>query len=178
MVTLIARRKIAALADGIRSQLELGVPVDVEAAVASLGGRITEEDGFAFAACVVKGPHADGSDFHIVVRPKAQHPQRFRFSVAHELGHLFLHMGYLIRPEAWARCGDYRDSVRFRSGYTAEELAANEFAGVFLMPETEFCAALDDAVTDEGLININKVAAVFDVSVSAAEYRGRRLGIF
>jgi Zn-dependent peptidase ImmA (M78 family) len=26
---------------------------------------------------------------------------RRNFSVAHELGHLFLHMGYIVSPEKW-----------------------------------------------------------------------------
>lgn len=177
MVDFETRRRIGRLADEIRERLELPVPIDVDLAVERLGGRIDALDAQGFDACVQKGPTPDGLPFRIVVYPRERHPQRYRFSVAHELAHLFLHMGYLIQPAKWLATGDYRDSVRFRGGYTREELEANEFAAVFLMPEMDFRRVAGNS-TNRSMVDVSAVAKAFDVSVSAASYRGRKLGLF
>ena len=63
---------------------------------------------------------------------------RNNFAIAHELGHLFIHMGYLINDKLWNSVDEYSDSVYFRFGYSEEELEANEFAAAFQMPEDEY----------------------------------------
>lgn len=175
--TFVSRRRVAELADKIRESLDLAFPVDVELAVERLGGRIDHFDAKGFDACIHKAAPGDRSQFRIVVQPKERHPQRYRFSVAHELAHLFLHMGYLIEPAKWNSVGDYRDTVRFRNGYTQEELEANEFAAAFLMPDAEYRRVVEQH-TARGIVDVGSVAKVFNVSISAASLRGRRLGLF
>jgi Zn-dependent peptidase ImmA (M78 family) len=86
------------------------------------------------------------------------HPNRRRFTVAHELGHYFLH-----RSE-----GDFEDTILFRRDYQVNrrEREANEFASKLLMPTSEFRREL--AVNN---YDISSVARVFGVSGAAAEFR-------
>lgn len=92
-------------------------------------------------------------DFTIIL-PKFSSRLRDRFSIAHELGHYFLHSDQGTIP-IWAE----------RFGSTRPEWEANWFAAGFLMPRAEFLAELS---SDK---NIEQVARTFDVSVQAAEVR-------
>src|SRR5205823_5783354 len=118
-----------------RESLELGVPVDVIEAVKRLGGSVKEVPSRP------EEPEATvrrmGERFEITLR---EHPvlARKRFSIAHEIGHLLLHMGYLIDPQRWDQSSEYKDSVYNRFGHGIEEDEANLFAAAFLMPAQEF----------------------------------------
>lgn len=58
------------------------------------------------------------------------HPRRQRFTIAHELGHYFLHRNSMER---------YEDNTFHRGrNYSQIELEADNFAGALLMPAGEF----------------------------------------
>ena len=105
-----------------------------------------------------------------------QHPNRQRFTIAHELGHYFLHKGrpyYVDRIPAFAV--NFRDSA---SDAGPEEREANSFAAELLMPENfvlrDFSEiALD--LTDENLIP--DMAKKYEVSSQALTYRLINLGL-
>ncbi|MBA7553525.1 hypothetical protein ES705_46118 [subsurface metagenome] len=101
---------------------------------------------------------------------------RNNFAIAHELGHLFIHMGYLINDKLWNSVDEYSDSVYFRFGYSEEELEANEFAAAFQMPEDEYNNILRQNINKD-TINFDKIAHHFGVSIEAAVTRGKWLGI-
>ena len=92
--------------------------------------------------------------------PRHTSPARDRFTVAHELGHLFLH---------------HREGMgvaRYnRSGTDLAEVEANWFAAAFLMPEGPF---LEDVRLGTPIATI---ARSFRVSVAAADVRAKSLGI-
>lgn len=90
--------------------------------------------------------------------------RRDKFTLAHELGHLFLHF-------------DPKDPkhIFMRKGETEEEYQANRFAAAFLMPQDIFEETLDRYAV-ENKVDMSKVAADFGVSVEAARNRGRFLG--
>jgi predicted transcriptional regulator len=166
------REHINRLADSIRVGCELDTPVNVLAAVERLGGQLVEEDDADFEAKVERS----GTGFRISLGPQP-HEQRRRFSIAHELGHLFLHMGYLIDETKWQNVGVYTDSVYYRFGYGTEEFEANEFAASLLMPSSEFLQVAQQSKF-AGLVRPQVIADHFQVSVEAAVNRGRWLGIF
>ena len=99
------------------------------------------------------------ADFDILL-PRYTHPLRDRFTVAHELGHYFLHSSQGSTP-----------IIAYRSGSTRIEWEANWFAASLLMPKVEFTAAL------RNLRDVNQVARKFGVSSAAAEVRKNVLGI-
>ena len=92
------------VADSVRSTFDVGVPIDnIDCLVNQLGGSIVEKPGL--------DPLYDGtikkvgdSSFEIAIFPRQSRETR-NFTIAYELGHLFLHMGYLISEETWHQYG-------------------------------------------------------------------------
>ena len=90
---------------------------------------------------------------------------RRRFTIAHELGHLFLeHLG--------------EQKELFREGTGEEEYEANDFAANLLMPKAEFIECVYNNLDEEGLCNLDAVSDYFKVSISAVKTRGKFLGVF
>jgi Zn-dependent peptidase ImmA (M78 family) len=106
------------------------------------------------------------------------HRRRQRFTIAHELGHLWLHPGRPYTVDSTVRL-NWRDDLSSLAT-DLEEVAANAFAANLLMPER----LLRDAVrqlaparpTDEQQI-LDQLARTFDVSTEAMSYRLINLGI-
>ena len=102
------------------------------------------------------------------------HPNRRRFTIAHELGHFVMHGGTYV---------DKGTAVKFRgprrgSGSQREEREANRFAAALLMPKDWIKAAVLetslDPATDSGLQGL---ADDFGVSSLAMSYRLSNLGL-
>lgn len=82
------RNMINSLTEDILHSFDIQVPIqDIDGLVRLMGGSI-QEDYSHLDGAVEK----DGESFRILVSP-FQDEKRRRFTVAHELGHLFLHMG-------------------------------------------------------------------------------------
>lgn len=108
-------------------------------------------------------------DFTIYL-PTMTSRERDRFTIAHELGHLFLHYPLIAKANplsvmAATRWVDEKDSEQQRA-----EWEANWFAAAFLMPAELFRQALDEWDDD-----IAMVASEFGVSTKAAEIRKKTL---
>jgi Zn-dependent peptidase ImmA (M78 family) len=175
---MIAREKIGSIADSIRTSLALERPYDPERAVTLLKGTIQPINiDHKIDAAIKK----NGEEGFIIYLNIHEPDLRKRFTVAHELGHLFLHMGYLIDNEKWNSISDdgFQDSAYFRmsDNYSQEENEANEFAASFLMPRTEFINIAINHL-DNNQYTIKPIADYFKVSESAAINRGKWLGIF
>lgn len=166
-MTDLLRKKIKQIVDVLIESCEIETPVDLQNLVTSLGGEITTltEESSVFGS--VK--RIDNNRFIISVSPN-QNEHRKRFTVAHELGHLFLHMGF---PE------EKTENVEmYRIGASEQEYQANEFAACLLMPEKEFIeVVMSNTDNSSAEVNINAVAQYFNVSETSAINRGRWLGI-
>jgi Zn-dependent peptidase ImmA (M78 family) len=154
------RKELNRAAERIRNILDIDNPSELARAVEELGGSVVFDRESQYEATVQKTPDS----FVIHLNPDMP-PNRRSFSIAHELGHLFVHMGY-PSPERWNGVSDY--SPLKREGYTDEEIEANEFAAGLLMPETEFRNAYNED-------NIDELAEKFGVSRAAAETRAKWL---
>lgn len=117
------------------------------------------------------------SEYKFIIHLNPNKPlYRTRFSLAHELGHLFLHMGYLT--DRWNNAETFQDSIYYRSynrkdmNYSQEESEANEFAAAFLMPKEQFINSLI-----KNKFNIENTASDFKVSLEAATNRAKILGL-
>lgn len=171
------RQQINQFAESVRNACGLQTPVDLAAikgAVETLGGRLQIVDTDEFEARIEKTD--DGAHFAITLA-NASCDARRKFSGAHELGHLFLHMGYLVDDVRWWQTAAYTDGARYRYGHSVEEYEAHEFAAALLMPREEFEAIVEQH-TRNGLVEIEIVADHFGVSTDAAIIRGRWLGLF
>ncbi len=166
------REKINQIAQAVRESFDIQVPVlDMEHVVSELGGTI-ERDFMLTEFADGKIEKLKDSDlaFRISISP-LQPETRQRFSIAHEIGHLFIHMGYMIDDDLWNSPGTY---YRKQSGEV--EYHANEFAAAFLMPKEEYRQKLFENQIGENKFNLGTVAEYFGVSLEAAVNRGRWLG--
>lgn len=104
------------------------------------------------------------------------HPNRQRFTVAHELGHFLLH-----RDDG--RIFVDRSPVFFRDagsseGTSRQEIEANAFAAALLMPEADLKSLLDDRPVDAfDETSVRRLAARLGVSAQALTIRLTRLGL-
>lgn len=170
----VKRNAINTLANSLIDILNLKFPIPVEEIPERIGGNLETVPfiGENLEAMISK---VNGS-FQILITDDKL-PQRQRFSIAHELGHLFLHMGYLINDELWHNTNNYNDSVYYRYGHSEEENEANEFAAALLMPEAKFREVAKNSLKS-GYYDIDEIADFFDVSPSAVLTRGKWLGLF
>lgn len=161
------RNMINSLTEDILHFFNIQIPIDdMDALVKKLGGSVEEKDVFSDGA-VIK----DGDAFKILLSPY-QDEKRRRFTIAHELGHLFLHMGYLTNKNLWAQ---QDENIYHRIGSSEKEYQANEFAAAFLMPQSIYLKKMNENVNGNK-VNTSKIAEYFHVSVEAASNRGKFLG--
>ncbi len=127
-------------------------PLDIEGLISALGLRISQVP----LAENISGFLKKELDFWTIGVNSLHHPNRQRFTLAHELGHYFLHR----------HRGDFEDGPLFRrdNQFNPIEREANQFAALLLMPENEFRQAMAGG-------ELPDVAKSFGVSQQAAEYR-------
>lgn len=158
---------INSLTQDILTLFNIQIPIqDIDELVGMLGGSI-QTDFSCTDGSVVK----EGESFRILISP-FQDEKRRRFTIAHELGHLFLHMGYLTNAELWER---QDENIYHRLGSSEKEYQANEFAAAFLMPQKEYIKIMNENIIGDK-VNTSKIAEYFNVSVEAASNRGKFLG--
>lgn len=89
------------------------------------------------------------------------HRKRQRFTLAHELGHFYLHRGKEKENVA------FEDEVFYRiENSSSIEYAANEFAARLLIPADRLEEKINGGMTD-----LNDLADFFEVSQDAMRYR-------
>ena len=108
-------------------------------------------------------------DLAVIGVNKDHHPNRRRFSIAHEIAHYVLHKGDTYIDKGYLVHFRDRESG---SGTKQEEMAANLFAAALLMPAKWVRIAFKknpfDLTEDEGLA---RLAKDFQVSPQAMTYR-------
>lgn len=204
-----SREAISEFADQVRdylhrvdSRFTQEPPVDVERAVAIMGGEvrylpektltdldINEFEGAVTASQSAKGDFTDRK-FLIILPDRVKETPRGRFTLAHEIGHLMLHYKW-PDPVEWdakqrelqneaKRDGHSENSKHFlwRSGRNRLESEANFFAACLLMPSKYFEEAFRERYAMDGSnlqATLGTIAEHFKVSRSAAENRAKFL---
>jgi Zn-dependent peptidase ImmA (M78 family) len=114
-------------------------------------------------------------DDHVIIAVNpTHHMNRQRFTIAHELGHYFLHQGLLEHVDenfriAW-RNADSSKAVNW------PEIEANRFAAELLMP-TEFLRSDLDSLAGISKRSVALLARAYAVSSEAMKIRLTNLGI-
>lgn len=149
-------------------------PIDVEH-VARVAGAVVafEAYGEDLSGVLVKGEE------RVVIGVNSTHAKtRQRFTIAHECGHLALgHKGELFVDQTVMRRDD-----RSSKAIDFQEIDANAFAAELLMPEPLIAEAVmrrqarRPGMTPSQLVG--ELAAEFEVSTQAMEYRLTNLGMF
>lgn len=127
----ISEAQIAGLAEEVARELLLEPGGELEPIVRAIGGRIEYEavDPWGDEAGSI---FIDGLGNFRIVLPSHTSGARDRFTVAHELGHYFLH--FLLAEES----NHHLPMKAQRYGSGLVEYEANIFAASFLMPEETF----------------------------------------
>jgi Zn-dependent peptidase ImmA (M78 family) len=168
---MVARARQAARQ--IAKQRADELPVNVRAIAEELGVTVADVDlsDDVSAVLVTKDKQA------IIGVNMAHHPNRQRFSIAHEIGHLLLHA-----QSAGTQTFIESTNVFFRDGRSSDgselrEIEANAFAAELLMPEhilrNELRSHRPDLFDEEAM---KPLALKFGVSVQALNIRIARLG--
>jgi Zn-dependent peptidase ImmA (M78 family) len=149
----------------------LSVPVNVEGVAQKLGAEVVYADleddmsGFLLREKEVVKIAVNG----------LHHPNRQRFTIAHECGHLHLHadQGDRLWVDKAYFTIFYRDSSS-SSGDKLAEIQANQFAAGLLMPEMLLKEQLTQELSD---VDIFRLALRFQVSEQAMTLRLVSLGM-
>lgn len=146
-----------------------GPPVDVEAVARLLGVSVEQAD----LGEDVSGVLIRKDNLSVIGVNMAHHPNRQRFTIAHELGHFRLHQG-----------GTFIDKglyVTFRdaesgSGTIRQEREANQFAAALLMPASWLTEAFRNHPFDLGDEDaLSALSRQFEVSTQALSFRLQNL---
>lgn len=175
-MNLSKKQYIEKLALGIRKALKIQTPIDLKKVISLLSGSIICINDIEYNS-EAKITKKDNNTFEIALNSSNNTNERENFTIAHELGHLFLHMGYLIDNDKWNSINEYTDSVYYRYGYNEEEFEANEFAANFLMPKEEFIDIVLKNLNENNICDFKKVADYFNVSHKAVIIRSKWLGL-
>jgi Zn-dependent peptidase ImmA (M78 family) len=139
-------------------------PVDLNGMAQAMGLEVLEDRGFSDEISGMIERRSDGK-FRIRVNAR-HHPNRKRFTLAHEIAHYVLHrdlIGTGVTDNALYRSTTLSDSL---------ESQANRYAAGLLMPE-----GLVRQKRREGMLSYAQMAEVFGVSPDAARIRLRELRV-
>lgn len=129
---------------------------DIRDLVEQLGGRVEYGD-------TQESLHVNGPGDFVIFLPHVTSSRRDRFTVAHELGHYFLHY---LHPEV-------EEPASFGRGLRNDlETQANVFASSLLMPAESFRRQYKKHGGDAFAL-----ARIYDVSPQAVEVRAQGLGL-
>ncbi|MGI0485501.1 ImmA/IrrE family metallo-endopeptidase [Pantanalinema rosaneae CENA516] len=151
------------------------IPVDIESIVRSEGVLIRKEEleDIVSGMLVIKNDHA------VIGVNSKHHPNRQRFTIAHEFGHYLLHrqLANVFFDESLVFFRDKEAS----EGKKYQEIEANTFAAELLMPESVLKERIIeqplDAFDESDESALVKLAAELEVSVQALTIRLTRLGL-
>jgi Zn-dependent peptidase ImmA (M78 family) len=138
------------------------VPFDIEGVVNALGIEIRKESLKDDLSGVLR-KNLENNKWEMLINAK-HHPNRQRYTIAHELGHYCLHQHFQT---------EFEDKIFFRGGENnKEEMQANSFASELLIPENDF-----RKMVREGKDKIDELAQEFRVSTLALRIRAKNLGM-
>jgi predicted transcriptional regulator len=160
------KAQVSQFAEEIAGSLNFKPGDDVFRIVRELGGEIEYQDIWNLddgetGSIVVDAPN----HFKITLATHTS-KERDRFTIAHELGHYFVHC---LLPSSQDKFVPIRAT---RYGSDLAEWQANWFAAAFLMPGAEFRRAYAQHSGD-----VYELARHFGVSASAASVRAKSLGL-
>lgn len=160
--------KIDLLALEVLKTCKVDAPVkDIEYIVSCFGGSIKE------ANCLKYISKTGYDSFDIYVRDN-RYPLYNKFYIAARLGDVLLHTNYLLNKEEYLKS----DVFEFKEDdeIISQEDQSYEFAYGLLMPK-DLYKEVFDKYKDGDIVLTDNIAKYFDVTVSMASSRGKRLGL-
>ena len=137
-------------------------PVDISGIITHLGGNVIEYENGGFSDGYVKYINKGNPPSFEICLKKITNEARRRFTLAHELGHLILHMDFFDEEARKKHDESYYRTV---GDYTEKELQADEFAASFLMPSQTFIKiALENTLNYGSEYDVKAISDYFGVS--------------
>jgi predicted transcriptional regulator len=166
------KASVHAFAEQVAERLGFGSGDPLEPLVSRLGGRIEYRTPVVTEQRLPESIVVESTRKFTIFVASITSQERDRFTIAHELGHLFLHYPIVAQHHPGAvmaatRWVDETDKVQQRA-----EWEANWFAAAFLMPAPKFRAAYTECGG-----SISRLASRFGVSTPAAEIRAKTLSL-
>ena len=172
---------IDGLVEEIILEYKISIPIeDMSKVVNRIGGRVEYINN---ANHLINGTIRKEKDSFVIYVESYKNCQQQNFSIAHDLGHVFIHMGYKIDSKLWSK---YKDGEYFAPTLWDQVNTANKFAYSLLMPRKyykEYIKSYIECRETSGHpeiynthLNVKSVAVHFGVSISAAHERGKLLG--
>ncbi|BAY93792.1 MULTISPECIES: ImmA/IrrE family metallo-endopeptidase [unclassified Tolypothrix] len=167
--------KAKKLAQSLIESYKLAIPVDLNLIAEQEGIFIRKEalEDNVSGMLVIKDEQS------VIVVNVKHHPNRQRFTIAHELGHYFLHrkLASIFFDESLLFFRDEKSA----QGTKFQEIEANTFAAELLMPEKVLRERLSqeplDALDDVEQSALGELADELQVSCQALTIRLTRLGL-
>jgi hypothetical protein len=166
--TNASKASIASFSEGVASSLTFRPGQPIEQIVSNLGGAISYKNPIGEAK--PESIRVEPTRAFTIYLPSMTSASRDRFTIAHELGHYFLHFPQVQQASPGSGMRAYRWVDDSSVALQRCEWEANWFAASFIMPETEF-----RRVYAEGQAAL--VSREFGVSEKAAMVRAKSLGI-
>lgn len=163
----LAKDSVYELAESIGKRLGFAPGGSLEDLVSKLGGRIRYQNLWDIDSSESGSIQIHTERNFDIFLATHTGPLRDRFTIAHELGHYFLHFLYPLKMGT----GQGPMAAR-RYGSGRVEWEANWFAAGLLMPSAAFRSIYQECDRD-----IIATAERFGVSVSAAQIRVQALGL-
>lgn len=143
----------------------------IEPLLSKLGGHIRYCDPIMSDKEIPESIIVDSQDRFVIFLPTMTSVERDRFTIAHELGHFFLHYPMVQQVNKGAAMGATRWVDQLDEDQQRAEWEANWFAAAFLMPADRFRNEFANTR------DLARVAKIFRVSKQAAEIRAKTLGL-
>jgi Zn-dependent peptidase ImmA (M78 family) len=166
-------RKIDALVSRVLEENKIDrPPVPVEALARKLGAQLR----YSPFEGDISGMVFRQDDQTIIGINSLHHPNRQRFTIAHEIGHMLLHKGVEIHVDRTFRV-NLRNDISSQA-VDRDEIEANRFAAELLMPEQMLIGHLKGHEIDfEKEDDLRRLAAKYQVSPQALTFRLMNLGL-
>jgi Zn-dependent peptidase ImmA (M78 family) len=170
--TNATKERVHAFAEEVAEKLSFAPGDPIEPLVSRLGGQIEYKNALDFKSHIPESIKIEPSRQFRIYLPSMSSAPRHRFTIAHELGHFFLHFPMVSEadPHAGMIATRWVDESGDSEQLKRAEWEANWFAAAFLMPSHAFRSMLREFSG-----NIVPVAVRFGVSTQAAEIRAKTL---
>lgn len=141
-------------------------PVDLHELASDLGLKVKKS--FDLEDDIAGMIECDDNDTHTIFVNALQHPNRQRFTLAHEIGHFLLHRSLIGDGLDDTKAYRSTDAGKYYNGLVGpqEETEANKFAASALMP-----SHLIDKYQEEGITEASELAKKLQVSEQAMKIR-------
>lgn len=167
----IMREEISKKAECLYNIIGKSPGFDIVDAVKKIGGKVVFNDKLlppGIDAKINTQLEDNTVDFEIICSDNNSNDYS-RFCIAHELGHLFLHM---VEKDEQGKLSIVKESYYKNNSANLREWEAEEFAACFLMPEDDLKAVIEECDGD-----VKKIAKIFKVSPQSVIMRCKRLEI-